>query len=979
NLDPFLDDLFVRGIVLQAEGEHLQLRGAKGVLTPNTIARLKTHKGAILRKLTEPVARYPLSYGQEALWFTAQNAADSPLYNVSIALRIHAAVDLVALQRTFQAFVIRHPLLRTTFDGVNGKPEQVVQRFQELTVSQITAAGWDDATLDEQVLANHEQPFDLAHGPLLRVTLFTRSDTEHILLCTMHHIVTDGWSLWMLLDEFRQLYPLAQREPLTLATLATLPQPTRSYADYVAWQQGMVTGDGETLWRYWEQQLAGELPVLDLPTDRPRPRVQSYRGASHHFTLADVGSTTGGRNANRAETGALLSQQLRHLAQREGTTLYTLLLAAFQVLLHRYSSQEEILVGSPTAGRSRPEFAPIFGYFTSPVVLRGKLAGNPPFLDFLGQMRTTVLEALVHQDFPFGLLVERLQRGQDGKGRDSSRPPLYQATFALQKPQQTTHMLNSATAGEASRMEWGGLTVSPYELGQYQGRVDILLEMFEGPEEITATLRYSTDLFDAATIEQMARNFVTLLQGIVENPQRSIAQLPLLSTTEQQQLLNAGRGPVVTYPTQRCVHQLFADQAARTPDVDALVFLQNQATVVSRRHLTYRELNEQANRLAYYLQTCGMGHSSPTRGMGHTVDHETVVGICLDRSPEMVISILAVLKAGGAYVPLDPAYPPERMAFIMADAGLGWILTNDALAAGLPKSDAMVLRWEEVAADVAAQPTANPASQESTTAEQLAYVIYTSGSTGQPKGVMVTHRGIPNLAYAQMESFGVTAESRVLQFASFSFDASVSELFKTLLAGATLYLADRETLLPGPALIDLFKREAISMVTLPPSVLAALPVAELPALQSLIVAGETCSVELAQRWAPGRRFLNAYGPTEATVCATIAQLTPEEIAATARSLSIGQPIANVQVYILDPYQQPVPAGVPGELYIGGIGVARGYLNRPELTAEKFIANPFSTQAEAERLYRTGDRARYLPSAEPGRFQIEFLGRIDNQV
>ncbi|MEZ4619027.1 MAG: condensation domain-containing protein [Caldilineaceae bacterium] len=491
NLDPFLDDLFVRGIVLQAEGEHLQLRGAKGILTPSTIARLKTHKGAILRKLTEPVARYPLSYGQEALWFTAQNAADSPLYNVSIALRIHTAVDAVALQRTFQAFVIRHPLLRTTFDGVNGKPEQVVQRFQELHLTQIAAVGWDDATLDKQVLANHEQPFDLAHGPLLRVTLFTRSDTEHILLCTMHHIVTDGWSLWMLLDEFRQLYPLAQREPLTLATLATLPQPTRSYADYVAWQQGMVTGDGETLWRYWAQQLAGELPVLDLPTDRPRPRVQSYRGASHHFTLADVGSTTGGRNANRAETGALLSQQLRHLAQREGTTLYTLLLAAFQVLLHRYSSQEEILVGSPTAGRSRPEFAPIFGYFTSPVVLRGKLAGNPPFLDFLGQMRTTVLEALAHQDFPFGLLVERLQRGQDGKGRDSSRPPLYQATFALQKPQQTTHMLNSATGKQAA---WSGAVHRlPMSWGNTRGAWTFCLRCSRGQKEITATLRYSTD------------------------------------------------------------------------------------------------------------------------------------------------------------------------------------------------------------------------------------------------------------------------------------------------------------------------------------------------------------------------------------------------------------------------------------------------------------------------------------------------------
>ncbi|MCB0109515.1 MAG: amino acid adenylation domain-containing protein, partial [Caldilineaceae bacterium] len=811
------------------------------------------------------------------------------------------------------------------------------------------------------------------------VTLFTRSDTDHILLCTMHHIVTDGWSLWMMLDEFRQLYPIAQREALTLATLAALPKPARSYADYVAWQQAMVADEGERLWRYWEQQLAGELPVLDLPTDRPRPRVQSYRGASHHFTLAAVGSMPGDRNPNGAQSGAMLSQQLRQLAQREGTTLYTLLLAAFQVLLHRYSGQEEILVGSPTAGRSRPEFAPIFGYFTSPVVLRGKLAGNPPFLDFLAQMRTTVLEALAHQDFPFGLLVERLQQGRDNKGRDSSRPPLYQATFALQKPQQTGHILNSAAAGESSRMDWDGLTVSPYELGQYQGRVDILLEMFEGTEEITSTLRYSTDLFDAATIAQMARNFVTLLQGIVENPQQSIAQLPLLSPAEQQVMIAAGRGPEVTYPTEHLVHQLFADQAARTPDVNALIFLQNQASVGSQRLLTYCELNEQANRLAHYLSNRGVAHALRANGVGHTPDKETLVGICLDRSPEMVISILAVLKAGGAFVPLDPAYPPERMTFVIADAGLEWIVTNDALAANLPETAATVLRWEAIAADVAAQPTLNPASQEMTTADQLAYVIYTSGSTGQPKGVMVTHRGIPNLAYAQMASFGVTADSRVLQFASFSFDASVSELFKTLLAGATLYLADRETLLPGPALIDLFKREAISMVTLPPSVLAALPVAELPALQSLIVAGETCPVELAQRWAPGRRFLNAYGPTEATVCATIAQLTPEEIAATARSLSIGQPIANVQVYILDPYQQPVPAGVPGELYIGGIGVARGYLNRPELTAEKFIANPFSTQAEAERLYRTGDRARYLPSAEPGRFQIEFLGRIDNQV
>ena len=832
NLDLFLDDLFVRGIILQAEGENLQLRGAKGVLTPTTVARLKKHKSAILRKLTEPVQRYPLSYGQEALWFAVQNATDSPLYNVSIALHIHSAVDPVALQRTFQAFVMRHPLLRTTFDQSMGKPEQVVQRFQELAFTQVAAVGWDDETLDAEVLAIHEQPFDLTDGPLLRVTLFTRSDADQILLCTLHHIVTDGWSLWMLLDEFRQLYPIAQRGQLTLSTLATLPQSTYAYADYVAWQQRMVTEEGDKLWAYWERQLAGELPLLDLPTERPRPRIQSYRGASHHFTLAALHPPQGDASVNGTRPGALLSQQLRQLAQGEGTTLYTLLLAAFQVLLHRYSGQDDILVGSPTAGRSRPEFAPIFGYFTSPVVLRGNLADNPTFLDFLGQMRTTVLDALAHQDFPFGLLVDRLQRG-----RDNSRPPLYQATFALQKPQQIDHIMNSSATGEASQMNWGGLVVSPYELGQYQGRVDILLEMVEGPEAITATIRYSTDLFDATTIEQMSAHFVTLLQGIVENPQQSIAHLPLLSNSEQQMMIAAGCGPAVTYPTERAAHQLFAYQAAQTPDVDALVFLQNQREASDRQRLTYRELNEQANQLAHYLRTRGVGHYLRTRGVGHTADQETLVGICLDRSPEMVISILAVLKAGGAYVPLDPAYPTERMAFIMADAGFGWVLTTDALAANLPESTATLLRWEEIAAEVASQPTENPASQEMTTAEQLAYVIYTSGSTGQPKGVMVEHRGIPNLAYAQMAAFGVTAESRVLQFASFSFDASVSELFKTLLAGATLYMADRDTLLPGPALIELFKREAITMVTLPPSVLAALPVVELPALQSLIVAG----------------------------------------------------------------------------------------------------------------------------------------------
>lgn len=957
NLDAFLDDLFVRGVALWADGDQLGLRGAKGTLTPAIVTQIKEHKTDILRLLSQPVQRYPLSHGQEALWFTAQQAAHSPLYNVSIALRIHSPVDVGALQQTFQTFIVRHPLLRTTFTMPNGKPQQVVHRFQRLAFAQIDAQGWSDAQRDEQVLATHETPFDLEEGPLMRVHLFTRASDDHILLCTMHHIITDGWSMWMLLDEFKHLYTAAQAGSLTAAALAQLPTATRSYADYVTWQQEMVKSEGERLWTYWQKQLAGELPILNLPTDRPRPRVQSYRGASHHFALP-----------------AGLAQRIKQLAQREGVTLYTLLMAAFQVFLYRYSGQDDILVGSPTAGRSKPEFAPIVGYFTSPVVVRGNLRGNPSFHDFLGQMRTTVLEALAHQDFPFGLLVERLHLD-----RDASRPPLYQATFALQKPQQTTHLLNAAGNG-VSKMNWGGLLLSPYELGQYQGRVDLMLEMIEAPEALTATFRYSADLFDGTTIEQMAGRFITLLTGIVDAPQQQVTHLPLLTPAERAQILVDWNATEAPYPQDRCVHELFAEQAVRTPDTDALVFIQPQQTAplpAGHCRLTYRELNQRANQLAHYLQTLDVGSRLGT---------ETRVGICLERSIETVVSILGVLKAGGAYVPLDPAYPQERLAFIMQDAALEVLLTTSAILPTLPATAATVICLDQVNNELAAQCTANP--QVMVSVEQLAYMIYTSGSTGLPKGVMVEHRGIPNLAYAQMKAFGMKPDSRVLQYASFSFDASVSELFKTLLAGATLYMADRETLLPGPALVELLKREAITMVTLSPSVLAVLPYTDLPALQSLIVAGEACPVELAQQWAVGRRFLNAYGPTEATVCATVAELTPAAIAAGPRFLSIGQPIDNVQVYILDEHQQPVPPGVPGELYIGGVGVARGYHRRPELTAEKFVTNPFGEG----RLYRTGDRACYrfptqsaagngqaAPEPTASRPAIEFLGRIDNQV
>ncbi len=865
---------------------------------------------------------YPLSDGQQALWFLYKLAPESSAYNVAFTARIGSEVGVASLRSTFQKLVDRHSLLRTTFGEQDGQAVQQVHPHQEVYFEEIDAANWDEEQLKQEVIASNKRPFDLEHGPVLRVSLFKISKTDYVLLISLHHIVCDGWSVWMLLYELRVLYPAEQQ-----GNIANLPPLKFSYADYVNWQLEMLSDrEGEKLQNYWREELAGELPILNLPTDRPRPVVQTYNGASHKFSLDRE-----------------LTQQLRELAHAEGVSLFMLLLAAYQVLLYRYTNQEDILVGVPMKCRNQTEFTKVFGYLVNPVVLRADLSGNPNFKDFLHQVRHKVLGAVAHQDYPFPLLVDELE-----PKRDSSRSPLVQTMFVLQKPQQSGDILDLFTEGnKESQVNWGGLQLEPFDIPQQEGQFDLSVEMMEAGNTILGVFHYNTDLFDDSTIQRLEGHFQRLLQGIVAHPEEVVGKLPLLTEAELHQLLVEWNDTKVDYPQDKCIHELFEEQVAKTPDAVAVVFEEEQ--------LTYQELNSRANQLAHYLQKLG-------------VAPEVLVGICVERSPEMIIALLATLKVGGAYVPLDPTYPTERLAYMLDDSQVSTILTHKSLLSQLPVTKAKIVTFDSP--EIVQASLTNPISIVKP--DNLAYIIYTSGSTGKPKGVQIAHQGLCNLAKAQIKLFDVNSTSRVLQFASFSFDAAIWEILMAICSGACLCLGTKDSLLPGENLMELLRKQKITHITLPPSSLAILPKKELPDLEVLIVAGEACPPELAKQWSKQQRFFNAYGPSESTVCATVAECT--EITET---LPIGNPILNTQVYILDKNLQPLPVGVPGELHISSVGLAKGYLNRPELTNEKFISmHPqfLEKGIRGNLLYKTGDLARYLPDGN-----IEFLGRIDHQV
>jgi amino acid adenylation domain-containing protein len=897
----------------------------------------------------------PLSYGQRALWFIHESHPESPAYNVGLALRVRGAVDAVALRRAFQTLVDRHASLRTVFTVEGGEPCQRILPAQEIHFEQIDAASWTDETLTARVKDACQQPFDLASGPLLRVALFTQSAVAdgtpqakadaHVLLLAMHHIACDAISCWTLLEELQIAYAASSS-----GLHAALPPIDATYADFVSWQQAMVASDeGERHWQFWRRQLAGELPLLDLPADAPRPAVQTYNGASHVFTVNEP-----------------LTRALKALARAEQATLYATLLAAFHVLLHRYTGQDDIIIGSATAGRPAG-FARTPGYFVNPIAIRADLSGNPEFVDFLRQVRTTMLEAMDHQLFPFPLVVERLQ-----PKRDPSRSPIFQADFSLGQP---------ATAYRAG-VTGAALDLSRFELPEEEGQFDLGIHVTDEAGGLTVRVKYNADLFRAGTAQTIAASFHTLLEQIVSQPHGRLHELRLLRDEERQRLIELGAGPRVPL-TATCVPQMFERQAEQTPDAVAVEMFQPEgegdgdaAAGDAAPSLTYRELNRRANRLAHDLRRRGVGP-------------DMLVGVCLPPSIDLVVALLGVLKAGGAYLPLDPAYPAERLAFMIGDAGIRTLLTTRAVEEQRLSGDGAIdhavlstMRLDEIAWDggergaATREDDSNPPS--ALTPDHLAYVIYTSGSTGRPKGAMITHRGLTNYLTWALDAYRVREGCGAPVSSSIAFDATITSFFGPLLAGGSVLLLPEEGMVDALA-SALRSNRPFSLVKITPAhldVLAHLLAAPAPATageaNAFVIGGEALRADTLAFWqqaAPRTRLINEYGPTETVVgCCVYEAAEPAS-----GPVPIGRPIANTQLYVLDARMEPVPAGVIGELYIGGAGVARGYLHRPELTAERFVRDPFSHEPDA-RLYRTGDLARWRADG-----QLDYVGRADAQV
>ncbi|WNG47514.1 amino acid adenylation domain-containing protein [Archangium minus] len=903
--------------VREVLGLELPLRSLFEATTAARLAeRLDTLKASSQGTSSAPPLRpaprdgaLPLSFSQQRLWFLDQWQPQGSFYNIPAALRLEGPLDISALQRSFNELLRRHESFRTTFqDGPLGPVQHIHPELTyPLTLVELQALSESEREQEALRLANEEarRPFDLASGPLLRTTLL-RLDTElHVLVVVMHHIISDGGSSEVLLRELAALYDAFLRgQP------SPLPPLPVQYADYAVWQRSWLQGEAlEAQLAWWRQQLEGAPHALELPTDRPRPALQTFHGALLTRVLPRS-----------------LSESLRVFHRREGVTPFVTLLAATQALLHRYSGQDDFTVGSPVSGRTHAEMEGLIGFFVNTLVLRARFGPHTTFRELLAQARESTLGALAHQDVPFEKLVEVLQ-----PQRDLSRSPLFQVMVAYQ---QELHIERALP----------GLALHQLPLDGQGAKFDLTLSLTDTDEGLRASFEYNTDLYDEATVARMAGHLTLLLESAIAHPDQPVASLTLLTEEERRKVLVEWNDSRVDFPRDVLAHQLFEAQVARTPEAPAVS--------TGDSTLSYRELDARANQLAWHLRSLGVGP-------------ETRVGLCVERSHDLVIGMLAVLKAGGAWVPLDPSYPSERLSFMLADSDISVLLTQETPRSALPSTSARVVCLDTDWPQVATQST-EPLPPLGVP-DNLAYVIYTSGSTGRPKGTLLTHRGLCNTALAAVREHGFGPDTRVLQFASLGFDASVCEVFASLLAGSCLHLAPRDSLLPGPPLHSLLRSRSISAVTLTPSVLSQLDTEGLEGLLTVISAGEACPPDVASRWSSGRRFLNAYGPTEVTVCASIeSRLDPLQP-------TIGRPFPNALLYVLDSRLQPLPIGLPGELFVGGPGVARGYLGRPDLTAERFVPNPFSQEPGA-RLYRTGDLVRWLPSGS-----LEFLGRIDEQV
>jgi amino acid adenylation domain-containing protein len=842
----------------------------------------------------------PLSFAQQRLWFLDQLQPGNPAYNLFDAWRLRGPLRSDFLEQALKEVVRRHEALRTTFAAVQGQPVQVVAPGHDFRLQQIDLreAADREKTLQGMLSQEAQRPFDVNNDLLFRATLFQLAEDEHVLLVNTHHIISDAWSLGVLYNEINHFYAaLVADRPFLL------PELPVQYADFAIWQRQFLTGD--TLDRhvgFWKAQLAGAPNQIDLPTDYPRPTQQSFLGALEMLSLPES-----------------LSRDLKALSRREGVTLFMTLLAAFKTLLHRYTQQTDLVVGTPVHGRSQCETENLIGFFVNTLVLRTNVGEDPPFRELLQRVRQTALDGYAHQDVPFEKLVMELQ-----PERSASYSPLFQVMFLHQ-------------GRSAHPLQLPGVTGTPMQVDNGSSKFDLTVIVNEATDTLGLAVEYNRELFSVPRMQRMLRHFGILLQEIIKNPEARVSQLRMLGEGEREQLLVEWNRTQSQYPKERTWVQLFEAQVDRSPQATALVF--------DQQRLSYQQLNQRANQLAHHLRALGVGP-------------ESLVGICAERSLEMVVAILAVLKAGGAYLPMDPLYPAERLSFMLEDARVAVVLTQQKIQREWPEQT-KVLHLDKL--DLTQHSTDNPAPLSKP--ENLAYVIYTSGSTGKPKGVALEHRSLNAFAHWAKELYTPEELDGVLAGTSICFDLSVFELLVPVCWGGKVILASNVLQLPELPAVD----EVRLVNTVPSAATELVRLKAIPSgVQVINLAGEPLRQDLVEQlYALGtvKKVYDLYGPTEDTVYSTCALRQPGGRA------TIGRPLANKQVYILDEQMEPVPVGVAGQLYIGGDGLARGYLHRAELTAERFIESPWG-----DRVYRTGDLARYQWDGN-----IEFIGRADHQV
>jgi amino acid adenylation domain-containing protein/non-ribosomal peptide synthase protein (TIGR01720 family) len=911
-------------------------------------------KRQLLAKLLQEKANkpqnFPLSFAQKRLWFLDKLQPESSAYNIPAALHLTGSLNIIALQKSLNQIIQRHEVLRSSFTVVKDEPiQQVFPKLQlqlPLIDLQTSSTQQQEQQVKQLIKEISTKPFDLSQIPLFRAKLIKLNSEENVLLFTMHHIISDYFSMRLLIRELTTIY-----QSLNKGETAQLPKLTVQYGDYTTWEQEWLKSEKRaTQLEYWQKNLANYPPLLNLPTDYPRPPVQRFGGARKSFALSQE-----------------LSNALKNLSQGQNTTLFMTLLAAFKILLYRYSNQEDVLIGSTITNReNRAEISNLIGLFVNNLIFRTNLSGNPSFSNFLHQVREVTLNAYANQDLPYEYLVEQLQ-----PERNLSYNPLFQVMFILHNtPTQT--------------IDLSGLSLKYLEPEYETSRFDLSLDMYETASGLTGIFEYNTDLFAVETIKRIIGHFQTLLTAIVANPEQNICELPLLTSKGEQQLLVEWNNTSCDY-SKLCIHQLFEAQAQKTPDKIAVVFESQQ--------FTYKELNEKANQLAYYLQSVG-------------VETETRVGICLERSEKMLVGLLGILKAGGTYIPLDPAFPKERLTFMLEDSGVGFLVTDSRTSPLAPllvkergtgeesttplldkeRGDkAQLYRGEVINLDndselIAQQPSENLAIQ--TTPEHLAYIIYTSGSTGKPKGVEILHSALVNCLESMQKKPGITSNDILLSVTTLSFDIAGLELYLPLITGSRLIIASRETTTDARLLKQTLADNQVTIMQATPATWRLLLAAGLEGNQQLkiLCGGEALDINVAEELLKcSKEVWNLYGPTEATIWSSVAKCRDVKFNVSQNvptSVPIGKPINNTQFYVLNDYLQPVPIGVPGQLYIGGAGLAKGYFNKPELTAEKFIEqlSIINYQLSISRLYKTGDSVRYLPDGN-----LEYLGRIDYQV